>query len=231
MSACRNFYDLARLLTLEPLTDYRFDGCIIALVENDGRIRELGRFGMMGPGPSKSPVEIGDQGLVAKAVRGGVPRLEADLMDKAKQNLMTPMSDIDEIVLINEFQSALMIPLIDNFYPFGVVGLATRTNIPANPILNVSHEVLQALTVMTIRNIIGLNPPKRDARSDWLPMLNKSQREVLAQLGLDRTNKEIADSLSISLGTVKLRVSELLRILDAGNRKEAAVIARQSGIA
>ena len=57
------------------------------------------------------------------------------------------------------------------------------------------------------------------------------EREVLALLAQDASNREIAGRLSITEGTVKNHVSNILGKLQAENRTQAADIARRYGLA
>ncbi|NKE58279.1 hypothetical protein FXN61_16195 [Lentzea sp. PSKA42] len=76
----------------------------------------------------------------------------------------------------------------------------------------------------------------RQARRQRIPLLHEDkpqlgtltprEREVLELLGWGRTNKEIAQELVLSVRTVGLHVSHVLAKLGAGNRSEAARIAR-----
>ena len=60
-----------------------------------------------------------------------------------------------------------------------------------------------------------------------LAMLTEREMEVLAQIRLGRMNREIAQSLGLSLVTVKMHVRTICSKLSARNRTQAALIAAQ----
>ena len=64
-----------------------------------------------------------------------------------------------------------------------------------------------------------------------LEPLSDREREVLLLLAQGASNKEIADRLFITEGTVKNHVSNVLGKLQAENRTQAAEIARRYGLA
>lgn len=74
------------------------------------------------------------------------------------------------------------------------------------------------------RDVAADKPPAALAR------LTPRQREVLACLGEGKSNKHIARDLDLSENTVKIHVAAILRVLGVGNRTQAAVVARESGI-
>jgi DNA-binding NarL/FixJ family response regulator len=61
--------------------------------------------------------------------------------------------------------------------------------------------------------------------------LSDREREVLALLAQGKSNKDIAEQLFITEGTVKNHVSNILSKLQAENRTHAAEIARRRGLA
>jgi DNA-binding NarL/FixJ family response regulator len=60
--------------------------------------------------------------------------------------------------------------------------------------------------------------------------LTNREREVLALLAAGLSNKEIAAKLTLSVGTVRLHVSNILAKLGAPNRTTAAAIAMKHGL-
>lgn len=58
-----------------------------------------------------------------------------------------------------------------------------------------------------------------------LELLTHRQRDVLALVGEGRSNKDIAEALGISEGTVKVHVGAILKALGTSNRTQAALIA------
>jgi len=61
--------------------------------------------------------------------------------------------------------------------------------------------------------------------------LTHREREVLVLLAAGMSNKEIAEELTLSVGTVRLHVSNVLTKLEAPNRTSAAILAVKHGLA
>jgi DNA-binding NarL/FixJ family response regulator len=73
-------------------------------------------------------------------------------------------------------------------------------------------------------------PAAGTARED-LAQLTARERDVLAALGLGLSNVELADRLGISEATAKTHVSRVLAKLGCTSRVQAAIIAKESGLA
>jgi len=60
--------------------------------------------------------------------------------------------------------------------------------------------------------------------------LTRRELQVLEGLSVGKSNKEIARDLDLSEPTIKLHVKNLYRKIDAGNRTQAALIAKEAGL-
>ena len=79
---------------------------------------------------------------------------------------------------------------------------------------------------------LRLATPGTDAVRDPVPFgLTARQREVLVLVAAGRTNREIAEELFISRSTAGVHVSNILGKLGAADRREAAAMARDAGLA
>ena len=66
-----------------------------------------------------------------------------------------------------------------------------------------------------------------DEHGSRLDALSVREREVLAEIRLGRTNREIAGRLQVSTSTVNKHVHQVLRKLRVRNRAEAAIVAAE----
>ena len=79
-------------------------------------------------------------------------------------------------------------------------------------------------------SVVAFRQPRHAGRGD-LPPLTRRERGVLAHLCQRLTDPEIAERLFISPRTASAHVANILSKLGAANRREAAVIAIQQGLA
>jgi DNA-binding NarL/FixJ family response regulator len=74
------------------------------------------------------------------------------------------------------------------------------------------------------------DPVRRQDRDALLSKLTDREQDVFAQLAAGRSNREIADELHLSEGTVKVHVGRILAKLDLRDRVQAVVLAYESGL-
>lgn len=97
-------------------------------------------------------------------------------------------------------------------------------------------EMLAALQLVLAGGVFvpqaALAAPEDDApsRRRRTEKLTERQLEVLSLMARGLTNREICDVLAIAENTVKTHVKAILEALEATNRTEAAVIARELGL-
>jgi len=231
LASCRNFTEICQLATSFALTDTSFSAAMLASLDADARIRELGRYGMIGEGPSRESVALSGDGLIAQAMQQSSPTLLKNLLSSANRNELTPESDIDELVRINKFETAYVIPLVDQSYLYGVLGLLSTKPIPNQPKFLIQDDTFQALFGMAVRAVAFRNPERLVRQETLMADLSIREQTVLALLAQDKTNQEISQELSVSLSTVKAAVSEILNKLNVETRKQAGIKARYSGLA
>ena len=73
-------------------------------------------------------------------------------------------------------------------------------------------------------------PGRQHERDILLSKLTDREQTVFVQLAAGRSNREIADDLHLSEGTVKVHVGRILAKLDLRNRVQAVVLAYESGL-
>jgi DNA-binding NarL/FixJ family response regulator len=109
-----------------------------------------------------------------------------------------------------------------------LVKTATRTEIVA-AIARAAEGSAPARTG-ALRRVAG-EMAKREAPTDARLPLTPRETQVLRHVAMGLSNKEIADSLEISVETVKEHVQNLLRKVSLADRTQAAVWAIRQGLA
>lgn len=74
-----------------------------------------------------------------------------------------------------------------------------------------------------------LNEKKKTSSKETTIFLTKRERDILCLLGEGKSNKEIAEGLALSIGTVKNHISSLLDKLQLRDRTQLAIYAIHNG--
>lgn len=116
----------------------------------------------------------------------------------------------------------------------GVLALGVRGYLPKSENAEVLAQALTLVgaggTYVPARAMDDLAAAVPPARSD-VHGLTPRQLDVLRCLVRGLPNKLIARELALTEGTVKIHIAAILRVLDARNRTEAVVRAREAGLA
>ena len=227
LSLCRSFGEVAQVLVQAGLYNHDLTGCLIAEIGEDGRIREAGRFGIAGPGPSSESVPLWDEGLIAQAAKKSTPTLIENALEAARDRRLTPSSDIDDLLVLNGFQTVVAIPLRRFGLLNGVIGLCSVHAVDNELKMNFNYKDFQAVMTLATRSVAYSQPAQTPPPK---PALTTRDRAVLDLIAKGKTNNEIANELKLSVPTVKLSVSNLLAKLGSSSRHSAAEKAHELGI-
>ena len=107
----------------------------------------------------------------------------------------------------------------------GAAGIISKS-LPMRSLANSIRFIQSGETYMPL-HLMQDEPKKRAAESG---PLSGREMTVLGHLGEGRKNKQIASTLGLSEGTVKMHVMSICRKLEATNRTQAVVIARDMGL-
>lgn len=88
-------------------------------------------------------------------------------------------------------------------------------------------EILEAVSAVLAGHRWRPATLGEDSSTALTETLNRKQIRILSHLANGDSNRHIAEQMSLSEGTVKQYVSQLLRILDVDNRTQASIKARR----
>lgn len=118
---------------------------------------------------------------------------------------------------------------IQHLLAAGALGYITKAS-PSEVILNALRLVLAGGIYVPPTLIIHKDEDAElEAIANYVP-LTLRQLQVLRQLASGKTNRQIAQSLNVTEGTIKIHLATIFRALKVNNRSEALLVAQKLGI-
>ena len=127
--------------------------------------------------------------------------------------------EVKVIVFTDSLDHRLVVGALE----LGVRGFKAK-NADAGEIINAIHTVHRGETSMSAAVTTILLEHMQRNRASSNSILSKRERQVLKLIGQGKSNSDIANTLFISIRTVKFHVSSILSKLDVKNRTEAALL-------
>jgi len=173
-----------------------------------------------------------DLQVVGRAADGAtawslVERLQPDVLVSDIE--MPGLTGLDLAARIRDAKLATRVLIVTTFGRPGYLRRALDAGVRGYLLKDQPSEELAAAVRRVASGQRVVAPELAEAAWDAPDPLNERERETLRLAELGHSNKEIADALGLSPGTVRNYLSEAAQKLGADNRVEAARIARANG--
>ena len=142
---------------------------------------------------------------------------------------MPGLTGLDLAMALKEEPDAPRVMILTTFDRPGYVRRALDAGVRGFMLKDAPSERLAEAVRVVARGGRAVDPELAVKAWDEVDPLTDRERQVLRLAGEGRTSEEIASALHLSGGTVRNYLSEAIGKLNAGNRVEAARIARQKG--
>jgi DNA-binding NarL/FixJ family response regulator len=210
----------------DPLNDRVPPGIRLAIVDD----HEVFRMGLRGLLERSAEIEVAwDTGSAHEAwLRIVEQPVDAVLVDV---NLGGPVDGLEATRMLTARDPSLRVVLMS--------GLIDEKRLAEAPSVGAVGFLPKALSAdQMIAGLLELIGPAAGSRRSRrltfqdelgspLEALSLREREVLAEIRLGRTNREIAEKLRLSTSTINKHVHQVLRKLRVRNRAEAAIVAAE----
>lgn len=199
----------------------------------------LFRAGLIGllrdEGDMRVVVEAGSAAEIVQAVGKmhaeiDLTLLDLDLPDQHGVEIVATLADRVRVLVISAFDDPR---IVRTALERGAAGFV-RKDAPPAALLQGIRDAARGKTVLAPELAVRVAGAVRTDSADReitrrLRSLTVRQREVLDLLADGKTNREIANALFVSEGTVKNHVTQILQILDVPDRTRLAVLLARRG--
>jgi len=211
---------------------------VVALIDQSRLRRECLKLALMEHEAAWRILDLANAEDVLRLAEGGqkfdlllIGAATAELVDLAQIETLRQALPDTPIVVVAENDNAQRARLILN--------AGTRGFLPASLSLKVllgALDLVMAGGVYVPSSLINSNPQRGAAAASaqakrnnepWSE-LTRRQRDVLALIAQGKSNKLIADALTMSESTVKAHVKQIIKRLHVANRTQAALLATGS---
>jgi DNA-binding NarL/FixJ family response regulator len=209
---------------------------VVALVDQSRLRRECLKLALTEHEPAWRILDLGSAEDVLRLAEGGqkfdlllLGAATAELVDLAQVEMLHQALPETPIVVVAENDNPHRARLILN--------AGTRGFLPASLSLKVllgALDLVLAGGVYVPSSLIDAGPPRTSTgqtpkrQNEPWSELTRRQRDVLALIAQGKSNKLIADALTMSESTVKAHVKQIIKRLHVANRTQAALLATGS---
>ena len=172
--------------------------------------------------------------------RSAVRQVKSLRPDVVLMDLVMPRQDgFEAIAEIKRDYPDVKIVVLTTFDGENMINAAMKSGADGYLLKNADGEALLEAVHSAYRGDMPLNPRiarhlvRGGSRKDHLSAIDRltgREREVLQLVVRGLSNKKVAQTLSLSHGTVKIHVSNILDKLHVSSRTEAAVLATRLGL-
>ncbi|MFK0233156.1 response regulator [Streptomyces vinaceus] len=210
--------------------------CVTLLIADDDEVTRSGLRTLLAAQPGITVVGEAADGVEA-VERAGILRPDVVLMDvrmprlngiEATRRLVAEAAGPPKVVVITTFEND---GYVTAALSAGASGFVLK-RLPVRRIAEAVRVVAAGEAVLFPAALGRMVAPRPLGCAEALPRaaLTGREEEVLRLMATGLSNPEIAESLTVSLQTVKTHVGNVLTKLTAQNRTHAVVIAYESGL-
>jgi len=208
----------------------------VALIDVSRLRRECLRLALAQHNAHWRVVEFANAEELQRALEGGAPNADLALIGAATAEHV----DLHQLELVCEaLPETPVVVIAENGHPQRarqILSSGARGFLPTNLSLKVligALDLVLAGGVYVPSSLLDAAPPRQDGSSDrpsepWSE-LTRRQRDVLGLISQGKSNKLIADALSMSESTVKAHVKQIIKRLHVSNRTQAELLATGHG--